>query len=235
MTGARGEHVTFQLVVHKSHGGVKTAQDGLAPSSKEGLDGVDIVLDDNGDDGHIAAGLVVQRAQFTNVSTAANNVTSVRGRAMYADPLPFPNDTVAFPDGGGSVVLPGTNAVFWVTLAIPKDAESRVHTLSLTVTGTAVSRFPFKVLVRNFTLPDSMHASQWTEADAFGGLLGCNMVAVAPRPPGCAGSSSNRSTEQPCLQHAVVDEYYAFMAEHRVNRLAWANTFDTTAGVGFAW
>jgi hypothetical protein len=75
------------------------------------------------------------------------------------------------------------------------------------------------VLVRNITLPDSAHASQWTEADPFGLLEGCDTAAVSTRPPGCPANHSDfPHNERPCKTAAVVDKYYAQMADARINR-----------------
>jgi len=165
----------------------------------------------------------VLRAGFTNVTTMANNITSF-GLGMYPDPLPLPTDTGVFP-AGGDVVAPATTAVFWVTLPVPGAATPGVHRAVLTVAGTAIvgaRGVPVELLVRGFALPDAAHASQWTEADPFGGVLECNMLAVSPRPPGCPTNHTDYPhNEAPCLATATVDEYYADMFDHRINRVRW--------------
>jgi hypothetical protein len=217
LSAARGEHATFQVAVRPS-------RDGRA------LTGVGFHLDG----GPAGVPLDVRRAAFTNVTTAANNVSSA-GTGMYPDPLPYPNDTIIFPQGGDTV-QPGTTAVFWLTLGpIPANlARAGLHTMQLTVSGTGMKPHPIVLRVWDFTLPDAGHASQWTEADPFGALQSCNIIDEVRRPMGC---SSNRSgfphgPEQPCLTTETVDSYYREMAAHRINRVAWMNSWDFATGVG---
>ena len=140
LSGARGEHVTFQIAVHSATVVTK---------------GVEVALTTTSDLGPLA----VQRAVYTRVTTAANNLTS-RGVGMYPDPLPFPNDTVRFPQGGGEVKA-GEVATFWLTLGpIPPTTAAGVHTARLSVGGTAVQNVVVDIRVWDFTLPDAAHASQ---------------------------------------------------------------------------
>ena len=92
-----------------------------AAASNTPVRGVHVVLSGTPELGE----LVVRRAAFTNVTTPANNVTS-NGAGLYADPLPFPNETLVFPEGGDTV-LPSAPAVFWLTLPIPAHTSSGVH------------------------------------------------------------------------------------------------------------
>ena len=168
------------------------------------------------------------RAGFTNVTTMANNVTSY-GLGLYPDPLPLPTDTGVFP-AGGDVVAPATTAVFWVTLPVPEAAAPGVQRAVLTVAGTDIVGVQVELLVRGFALPDAAHASQWTEADPFGGMLECNMLAVSPRPPGCPINHTDYPhNEAPCLATATVDEYYAEMFDHRINRVSSGPTWTFTS------
>ena len=169
LSAARGEHATFQVAVR--------------PSGSTALTGVRINLIDLPD----RATLDIRRAAFTNVTTAANNVSS-SGTGMYPDPLPYPNDTTIFPAGGGTV-HGGETAVFWLTLAVPADLTSAgLHTMQLAVAGTGITPHPLTLLVWNFTLPDAGVASQWTEADFGGALQPCNIIDEAKRPIGCSAA-----------------------------------------------
>ena len=155
LSAARGEHATLQIAV-RSPVTLKGVKLNLAGSTRSDL-----------------GPLVVQREAFTMVTTPASNVTS-RGIGMYPDPLPFPNDTIRFPDGG-DVVRPAVTAVFWLTLGpIPATTKAGLHTLQLSVGGAALHSFPVELHVWDFTLPDAAHASQWTETDPFGYMAGCN-------------------------------------------------------------
>ena len=153
LSAARGEHATLQIAVRSS----------------AALKGVEVQLTSDDDLGP----LVVHREFYTLVTTAASNVTS-RGVGMYPDPLPFPNDTARFPKGG-DVMKQNETAVFWLTLGpIPASAKAGLNTARLSVGGTAVQRYPVALHVWDFTLPDAAHASQWTETDPFGYMVGCN-------------------------------------------------------------
>ena len=215
ISAARGEHATFQVAVRSSGGalaGVRVSLDGNAGSTMP---------------------LDVKRAAFTNVTTAANNMSSA-GTGMYPDPLPYPNDTVTFPQGGDTV-QPSATAVFWLTLGpIPAKLAAGLHTMQLTVSGTGMKPHPVSLRVWDFTLPGAGNASQWTEADPFGALQGCSIIDEPRRPMGC---SSNRSgfpegPMQPCLTTETVDSFYREMADHRINRVAWMNSWDFATGVG---
>ena len=51
------------------------------------------------------------------------------------------------------------------------------------------------------------------------------------------GCSANRTDfpdgpMQPCLTTETVDSYYREMADHRINRVAWMNSYDFLTGVG---
>lgn len=244
MSGAAGERVTFQLGVRASGTaplrGVVVALDwhlaATGPTAtEEGIAGADNDAGAGGGENQRAETpkVVVRRAGFTNVSTAANNVTSA-GVGMHPDPLPFPNNTLVFPSGG-DVVLPGSTAVFWVTIDLrdlSPPATATMLNATLSVFGTSVAAVPVSLLLWPFALPDPAHASQWTEADPFGSLEACNTVAVDTRPPGCPTNRTNfPHNEKPCLESAVVDAYFDAMAENRVNRLAWAVEFDMAAPV----
>jgi hypothetical protein len=96
-----------------------------------------------------------------------------------------------------------------------------------------VEAVPVELLIRDFTLPDAAHASQWTESDPFGGLEACNMIAVSPRPPGCVTNHTNfPHNEEPCLTTSTVDAYYKEMSDHRINRVAWMYSYDMVTSVG---
>ena len=143
------------------------------------------------------------------------------------------------------MVAASTTALFWVTLpVIPVAMASGTHTdaVLLTIKGSSTASlstplsspnqqqqqqqqqqtFPVSITVRNFTLPDAAHSSQWTEADPFGNLETCNVLAVAQRPPHCITNHTNwPHDEQPCLTTATVDTTYEEMYNHRINRVAW--------------
>lgn len=159
LSAARGEHLTFQV-------GVRSAT---------ALPAVTISVN-SGSGGALALGqLDVKREAFTNVTTAANANTSL-GIGMYPDALLPLSDNVIYPHGGRSVEADATS-VFWVTLGpIPDDLPAGLHSLQLSVGGTAVKKYPIKLRVWDFVLPDAGHASQWTEADPFGAVLGCNIL-----------------------------------------------------------
>ena len=211
LSAARGERATFQIAVR---------------SPARALAGVTISLDGPG------AAADVRRAAFTNVTTAANNLSSA-GTGMYPDPLPHPNDTVIFPQGGDTIQA-GVTAVFWITIPIPTSIAAGVHTMQLTVAGTGVSPHPVALRIWDFTLPDAGHASQWTEADFGGALQGCNIIDEPKRPMGCSANRTDfpDGPMQPCLTTETVDSYYREMAEHRINRVAWMNSWDFLTGVG---
>jgi hypothetical protein len=82
VSGARGEQLTFQVAVRTTG---TTALKGVRVS----VSGAVAKLGE----------LVVRRAAYTNVTTPGNNVTSA-GPGMYPDPLPFPNETLVFTEGG---------------------------------------------------------------------------------------------------------------------------------------
>ena len=90
--------------------------------------------------------------------------------------------------------------------------------------------------VWDFELPDAGHASQWTEADPFGALLGCNILDSTFRVSNVSKCATNHHAdhtgEQPCLPTSTVDLYWAEMANHRINRVAWMYTWDFQSGVG---
>ena len=201
LSAARGEHATFQIAVRS---GSATALAGVGVGLSGGPKGL--------------GALDVRRAAFTNVTTAANAVSSA-GTGLYPDPLLPPDDTVIFPAGVGSVA-PNTTAVFWVTLGpLAADLAAGVHRAQLSVSGAGISH-PVELRVWDFTLPDAAHASQWTEADPFGSLQSCNILDTV-RPKNCATNHSNwPHDEQPCLANSAVDARYAEMARHRINRVA---------------
>ena len=127
-------------------------------------------------------------------------------------------------------MLPGSTAAFWLTLPIDRSCASGVHNATLVLLPSF--SVELQVLVRDFTLPDSAHASQWTEADPFGVLEACN-TAGPPRPPHCPTNTTDfPHNEHPCKTAAVVDAYYAQMANSRINRAVWMYDFDFAAGVG---
>jgi hypothetical protein len=230
LSAARGEHATLQVAVRSPTAALKGVEVTLAPTSGSDL-----------------GRLVILREFFTLVTTPASNVTS-RGVGMYPDPLPFPNDTVRFPQGGDALHA-GETAVFWLTLGpIPADAKAGLHTAQLSVGGTAVQNFPVVLHVWDFTLPDAAHASQWTETDPFGYMAGCNIIDTI-RPKKCYTGSScvaNQSnpdcwkpppgpgikapTTKPCLQSSVVDAAYQNLFDHRHNRVAWMDSWGFDSG-----
>eukprot|EP01052_Picozoa_sp_SAG31_P033824 SAG31_NODE_3873_length_3795_cov_3.828734_2_plen_780_part_00 len=219
--GARGEHVTFQVAVRSS-----TA-----------LTGVSLKLTSTTED---LGPLVIRREYYTLVTAAASNTTS-RGPGMYPDALPFTNDTVHFPQGGDAVMADET-AVFWLTFGpLPSTAKAGVHTAQLSVGGTGVQGFPVDIQVWDFELPDAAHASQWTETDPFGAMASCNIIdTIRPKRcyagPSCKANQSSsdcyKGGTKPCLQTSVVDAVYENMAEHRVNRVAWMESWEFAAGIG---
>eukprot|EP01049_Picozoa_sp_SAG25_P001649 SAG25_NODE_77_length_16915_cov_13.448204_2_plen_287_part_00 len=207
VSGASGERVTFQLGVRSSSS---------SSSSSASLRGVQISL--SGAAASQLGGLLVRRAAFTNVTTPGNNVTSA-GPGMYPDPLPFPNETLVFPEGGGTV-LAGSAAVFWLALPIPAQTAAGTYSGKLHLGSTFSA--DLLVRVRNFTLPTAAHASQWTEADPFAILEACNQAGLSPRPPGCPVNHTDfPHNESPCKTMAVVDAYYSQMADARINRAVW--------------
>ena len=153
-------------------------------------------------------------------------------------------DEPRFPQGGDALKA-GETATFWLTLGpIPADANAGVHTAQLSVGGTSVQKFPVAIQVWDFTLPDAAHASQWTETDPFGGVVGCNIIDTV-RPKSCyRGESCNANQSspdcykrqnggtKPCLQTSVVDASYQNLADHRINRVAWMENWEFAAGVG---
>ena len=136
ISAARGERATFQIAVR----------------STAALAGVAVSLDGPG------AAADVRRAAFTNVTTAANNLSSA-GTGMYPDPLPHPNDTIIFPQGGDTIQR-GETGVFWVTIPIPTDIAAGLHTMQLTVEGVGFSPHPVVLHIWDFTLPDAGHGKQ---------------------------------------------------------------------------
>jgi hypothetical protein len=113
-----------------------------------------------------------------------------------------------------------------------------------------VQNFPVELHVWDFTLPDAAHASQWTETDPFGYMVGCNTIDTV-RPKSCYTGSScvaNQSspdcwkpppgpgikpaTTKPCLQSSVVDAAYQNLFGHRHNRAVWMNSWGFDSGVG---
>jgi hypothetical protein len=266
LSGARGEHITVQAAQGRlsalsvsyenpfcmgllygrpgcltaENGGFRPGQFQIAVRSTTALNGVVVNL--TSDLGRRRSGPDIQREVYTLVTTAANNVTS-RGVGRYPDPLPFPNDTVRFPQGG-DMVQAGETAVFWVTLGpIPATTTAGLHTARLSVGGTTVQHCPVEVHVWDFTLPEAADASQWTEAGPFSAMSTCNTLEMI-RPESCypAGSfwpagphnhSHNLSLPKPCLQTSVVDATYQNMYDHRINRNVWAFFADgVAAGVG---
>jgi hypothetical protein len=229
LSGARGEHATFQVAVR-------------SPQALKGVE-VKLAIDD------LVGPLVIQREFFSLVTTPASNVTS-RGVGMYPDALPSPSDTVRFPQGGGAVKA-GETAVFWLTLGpIPAGAKAGLHTAQLSVGGTTVQSFPVALHVWDFTLPDAAHASQWTETDPFGYMVGCNIIDTV-RPKSCytgdscitnqsspecwkppPGPGPKAATTKPCLQSSVVDGAYKNLFQHRHNRVAWMDSWGFDSGVG---
>ena len=212
LSAARGEHVTFQVAVRGT-----AALTGLALSLDAGP----------------GAALDVRRAAFTNVTTAANPWSSA-GTGMYPDPLPHPNDTITFPLGGDTA-QPGETAVFWLTLPIAPGLAPGLHTMQLTVAGAGMKQpHPVALHIWDFALPDAGHASQWTEDDFGGALQSCNIIDEPRRPMGCSANRSGfpNGPMQPCLTTETVDSYYREMAEHRINRVAWMNSWDFLTGVG---
>lgn len=212
LSGARGEHITFQIAVRSA-------------TALKGAD-VTLVSSDLGP-------LVVQREWYSLVTTAASNVTS-RGVGMYPDALPFPNDTAKFPQGGGATRAL-ESAVFWLTIGpVPAAAKAGLHTAQLSVGGATVQSFPVQINVWDFTLPDAAHASQWTETDPLAGMFGCNIIDTI-RPKKCyegwEGHGDINGTK-PCLQESVVDAAWKNLADHRINRVAWAEGWDFSANVG---
>ncbi len=212
LSAARGESATFQIAVR---------------STARKLTGVTISLA-----GGPGAATDVRRAAFTNVTTAANNLSSA-GVGMYPDPLPHPNDTVIFPQGGDTI-QPLVTAVFWITIPIPTSIAAGVHAMQLNVAGTGIAPHPMALHIWDFTLPDAGHASQWTEADFGGALQGCNIIDEPKRPIGCSANRTDfpNGPMQPCLTTETVDNYYREMAKHRINRVAWMNSWDFLTGVG---
>jgi hypothetical protein len=151
-------------------------------------------------DGALGGSLEIRRASFVNVTTAANNVTS-KGVGMYPDPLPFPNETLIFPAGGGTVA-PTTTAAFWLTLLIPDDAAAGTVDLTLTVVGTTVVRYPVRLKVWDFAIPPSVgniadHPHQ----------LYRPTLAITCAPRSCAASfcllASPRAMQLHCFHRAI--------------------------------
>ena len=176
VSGARGEHVIFQVAVRATEA-----------NALQGVH-IEMTFDNLGN-------ASILRAAFTNVTTVANNITS-KGLGMYPDPLLDPADAVIFPGGGGTLTS-GHTAVFWVTLRIPTHTQNGTshsghHTrqgspyighLSVTSAAGRLLHHEVRVRVYDFALPDAAHASQWTEADPFGNLVGCNTLPEAHRAP----------------------------------------------------
>ena len=217
VSGARGEHVIFQIAVRAT--------------GANALQGVHIEITfENFTLGNAS----ILRAAFTNVTTVANNVTS-KGVGMYPDPLLDPADAVIFPGGGGTVTS-GQTAAFWVTLHIPTDARNGSHIGELTVLDTAghLLQHDVRVHVYDFALPGAAHASQWTEADPFGNLIRCNTLAEAHRAPMCPPDNHTDFPKymKPCLETSTVGKFFDDMWAHRINRAAWMYNFDFALPVG---
>ena len=218
LSAARGEHLTFQIAVRSPaiNTGVTI---GLGGSSLGELD--------------------VKRAAFTNVTTAANPNSSL-GVGLYPDPLLPLSDTVIFPDGA-STLQPAKTAVFWLTVGpIPASVAAGVHAAQLSIKdsgGAVLLHSGIEVVVWNFTVPPPANASQWTEADPFGAIKMCNVLDDPYRESNLSHCPGRNSTdyphnEEPCLPTSTVNLYWAEMARHRINRVAWMMTWDAMSSIG---